>query len=251
MQMKTSITLGLALALVAPMALRSEEAAAAKPAAAPAAAAPAAKAEAKADAAAGAEKAEAKAAATPVAKNDNPGSITPGNQLNDEGKYAEAVAYFEGIGEQVASNGHKKREPWRLIGLSAAQIGLKQYDKAAASAQAALDIDGKNGVAWNNLGSALAQAGKREEAIAAYEKGIAALKAAQMDTTKLENNVAPIKAALDEAKAKADKKAGKVAAAVSGTAKAATDAVKAAAPAAAAPAAAAPAAAPAAASDHK
>lgn len=218
MKIKTSLTLGLAIVAASAMSLRADEAAAAKPAEAakPAAAAPAAKpAEAKpaADASATDKPAtEAKAAATPVAKNDAPGSITPGNQLNADGKFEEAIAYFEGIGEQSAANGHSKREPWRLVGLSSAQIGAGKFADAAASAQKAIDIDPKNGVAWNNLGSALAQSGKREEAIAAYDKGIATLKAAGADTAKLEGNVAPIKAALEEAKAKADKKAGKVAA---------------------------------------
>jgi tetratricopeptide (TPR) repeat protein len=233
---KMNLTLGLALAL-APMALMADEA---KPAAAAPAAKPAAEAkvEAKADAKAAdaGNTAEAKAAATPVAKNDAPGSITPGNKLIDEGKFDEAVAYFEGIGEQTTANGAKKREPWRLVGLSSAYIGVGKFDKAEEAAQKAIAIDGPHlSAAWNNLGSAQAQSGKREDAVATYEKAIETLKAAGKDTAKLEANLAPIKAALEEAKAKADKKAGRVPAAVSGTAKA--EAPKAEAPKAAAPAA--------------
>jgi tetratricopeptide (TPR) repeat protein len=219
MQSKTTLTLGLALAMAAPLALRADDAAASMSPAAEAKPAMMAK---PAAADASASTTDAKAAPTPVAKNDAPGSIMPGNQLNDDGKFADAAAYFEGIGEQTTANGHKKREPWRLIGLAKAQIGLGKFDDAAATAQKAIDIDGKNGTAWNLLGSAQAQAGKREDAAATYAKGIEALKAAGVDTSKLEANLAPIKASLDAAKAKADKKAGKMAdtaAGMSGTAK--------------------------------
>jgi tetratricopeptide (TPR) repeat protein len=221
MQSKTTLTLGLglALAIAAPMALRADDAAASTSPAAEAKPAMMAK-PAAAAADASASTTDAKAAPTPVAKNDAPGSIMPGNQLNDDGKFAEAAAYFDGIGEQTASNGHKKREPWRLIGLAKAQIGLGKFDDAAATAQKAIDIDPKNGTAWNVLGSSQAQAGKREDAAATYAKGIDTLKAAGVDTAKLEANLAPIKAALDAAKAKADKAAGKTdaAASMSGTA---------------------------------
>lgn len=221
MQVKTRLTLAVAAAMFASTALRAEEKAMAPAAAAPAkseakpAADAAQPAEAKADGAA----AEAKPAATPVAKNDNPGSVKQGNELIEAGKFDEAIAYFNGIGEQTTSNGHTKREPWRLVGLSSAQIGAGKFEDAAATAQKAIDIDPNLNAAWNNLGSALANQGKRSEAIEAYNKGIEALKAAGKDTSKLEGNVAALKAAADEAQAKADKKAGKVPAKVSGTAK--------------------------------
>jgi tetratricopeptide (TPR) repeat protein len=202
MQVKTSLTLAVAFALALPMALRADDAAPA--AASGTAAAPAA------DASASTPTAKA----TPVVKNDAPGSITPGNQLNDDGKYADAIAYFQGIGEQTTSNGHKKREPWRLIGLATAEIGAGKFDDAAADAQKAIDIDPLLGTAWNDLGSALAQSGKRGDAIAAYNKGIAGLKAAGKDTSKLEANLAPLQAIQD----KIDKKNGKVPASTSPTA---------------------------------
>lgn len=151
--------------------------------------------------------------AAPVVKNDAPGSITPGNKLNEEGKFDEALAYFEGIGEQVASNGHMKREPWRLIGMANSEIGLGKFDKAAEFSQKAVDIDSKNGVAWNQLGSALVQAGKRDEAITTYTKGIEALKAAGADTTKLEGNLEALKVAAEASKPKAQKTAEAAAAA--------------------------------------
>jgi len=164
MQKKQAVILALALAM-SPLALRAEEAAKAD-AAKPAEAKPAAAAEA-AKPAAGAEAAKP-AEAAPVAKNDAPGSVKKGNDLVDAGKFEEAVAYYEGIGEQTTANGHSKREPWRLIGLSKAYIELGKFDKAAENAQKAIDIDPKLGAAWNNLGSAQAQQGKRAEAIETY-----------------------------------------------------------------------------------
>lgn len=207
MQAKTSLTLIMALALTAPMALRADDMASA-------AKADSSTASASTDAASSTP--AAAAVATPVAKNDAPGSITPGNKLNDDGKYKEAAAYFEGIGEQTAANGHTKREPWRLIGWANSEIGLGDFDKAAELSQKAIDIDPKNATAWNHLASSQAQAGKRADAIATYTKGIAALKAAGVDTAKLEANLAPLKDAQD----KADMKAGKMPASTSPTASA-------------------------------
>jgi tetratricopeptide (TPR) repeat protein len=204
MQAKTSMTLIMALALTAPMALRADDTISA-----------ATTTSATADAASSTP--AAAAVATPVAANDAPGSITPGNKLNDDGKYKEAAAYFEGIGEQKSSNGHTKREPWRLNGWANAEIGLGDFGQAADLAQKSLDIDSTSmsaRVAWNLLGSAQAQEGKRADAIATYNKGIAALKAAGQDTAKLEANLAPLKDAQD----KADIKAGKVPASTSPTA---------------------------------
>jgi tetratricopeptide (TPR) repeat protein len=181
----------MALALVAPLALRADDSA-------PASSGTAA-------ASADSSSPTASAAPTAVAKNDAPGSIKPGNDLIDAGKYDEALAYFQGIGEQSDSNGHSKREPWRLVGLSRAENGLGQFDKSGDFAQQAITIDGTNGVAWNLLGSAEANQGKRGDAIATYKKGIDALKAAGKDTSKLEANLAPLQQAQDDA----DKKAGK------------------------------------------
>jgi tetratricopeptide (TPR) repeat protein len=187
MTMQKALSLTLALAFAATAVLRAADTAPAVAAATPVP--------------------ETKQAPTPVAKNDAPGSIAPGNKLNEEGKFDEALAYFEGIGEQSVANGHSKREPWRLIGMANSESGMGKFDKAAEFSQKALDIDGKSVVAWNHLGSAQAQAGKRADAIATYTKGIAALKAAKMDTTKLEANLAELQAAVEASKPKAQKTA--------------------------------------------
>ena len=94
--MKKHLLLTLAASVALAGVVRAEEA---KPAVA--AAKPAAAVEAK-------PAAEAKAVAA-VEKNDAPGSVKQGNRLLDEGKFEEAVAYFNGIGEQSSA----KREPYR------------------------------------------------------------------------------------------------------------------------------------------
>jgi tetratricopeptide (TPR) repeat protein len=184
MQAKKSLTLIMALALAAPMAMHADDAATTSADTTTASTADA-----------GSTTPAATAAATPVAKNDAPGSIKAGNALNDDGKYDAAAAYFEGIGAQVAENGNTKREPWRLIGWANAEIGLGNFDKAADLAQQAINIAPNNEVAWNHLGAAQAQGGHRDDAIATYNKAITTLKAAGVDTSKLEANLATLKQA--------------------------------------------------------
>ena len=201
--MRKVTMLGLATALVLGGMLGAEEAA--KPAAAavkPAevkAEAKSAVAEAKpAEAAAG----EAKAEATPVAKNDAPGSLKPGNQLMEEGKWAEAAAYFAGIGEQMKDNGAKKREPWRLNNLALSLMNAGKYDEAIAAANQALALKGDLASAHNTIAGSLAHTGKRDEAIASLEKAIGDLKAKKADTSKLEANLAELKNAAEVSKPK-------------------------------------------------
>lgn len=151
--------------------------------------------------------AEAAPKAEPVAKNDAPGSLKKGNALMDEGKWADAAAYFEGIGEQAASNGMKKREPFRLNNWSLALINLGEFAKAEEMAQKALDLKGDLAPAWNNLATAQANQGKRSDAVATLEKAIEAVTAAGGDTSKLESNLAGIKQAIEDGKPKAQKTA--------------------------------------------
>ncbi len=145
--------------------------------------------------------------AEPVAKNDAPKSLKKGNALLDESKWAEAAAYFEGIGEQVASNGMKKREPLRLNNWALALINLGEFAKAEELAQKALDLKGDLAPAWNNLATAQANGGKRSDAVATLEKGIEAITAAGGDASKLESNLAGIKQAIEDGKPKAQKTA--------------------------------------------
>ena len=204
-----STVAGLALVGV----LSAEEAA--KPAAA-AAAKPAAAAEAKPATA----KAEAAAEATPVVKNDAMGSLKAGKELLDAGKFAEAVAYFDAIGEQVADNGASAREPFRQLNLSTAYLGLEKYAEAGAAAQKAIDAKSGLAAAWNNLAASQVRSGKRADAVATYEKAIAAVKKKEGDTSKLEANLTELKNAIEagkpkkvreaEAKAKAEADAAKV-----------------------------------------
>ncbi len=214
--MKKITSLALVAMLAFASAVRAEEKA-------PAAAAPVA------DAAAP----EAEAKAAPVAKNDNPGSLAGGKELLGAEKYAEAVAYFQGIGVQTA----KKREGWRLANLSSALVGAGSYAEAITAAQQAIDIklSDVQSIAWNNLAAAQARSGKRNDAIATYGKGIEALKAAKLDSAKLEANLAELQNAAEmskpkkqreaeaKAKAEADKAAEKAAADKAATEKPVTE----------------------------
>jgi tetratricopeptide (TPR) repeat protein len=146
---------------------------------------------------------------SPVAKNDAPGSLAAGKQLLNDGKFAEAAAYFEGIGEQVAANGATKREPYRLLDLSTAYLGLGKYSDAEDAASKATDADKDLAAAWNNLAAAQVNQGERDKAIDTYTKAIAQLQADKVDTTKLEANLAVLQA-------EADKKNGKKKAADAG-----------------------------------
>jgi tetratricopeptide (TPR) repeat protein len=177
------------------------------------------------------------AAPAPVAKLDAPGSLKVGNQLLDQAKYAEAAAYFEGIGEQVKDNGAAKREPYRLNNLALAQLNLQKYDDAIANANKAVTLKPDLEAGYNNLAAAYSASGKRDQAVDALTKGIAAVKAKGGDTAKLEANLSGIQAAIEaskpkaqrEAEAKAKQAADAAAAKVSGTAAvAATDTAQAA-----------------------
>lgn len=209
---RTNLTLGLAIAMATPMALFAEDAAPAAAATAAPAAAP---------------------AAATIAKLDAPGSLKKGNALLDEGKYAEAAAWYEGIGEQVASKGNTKREPFRLNNWALAEIGLGNFEKAAELAQKSLHINSNNSSAWNNLASAQAQSGKRDKAIETINQGIESLKAAGADTSKLEANLVTLKDAAEAGKPKAQKTAEAKAAAAAAAAAPAAETAPAAAPAAA------------------
>jgi len=51
-------------------------------------------------------------------------------------------------------------------------LKLDQFDKAATHFQSAVGFDPKYSAAWKLLGRALAEANRKQEAIAAYESGI-------------------------------------------------------------------------------
>jgi colicin import membrane protein len=186
--MKKHLFLAAAASLAFAGVVRAEEAA--KPA------------EAKADA-----KPAAEAKAAPVAKMDKPGSLAAGKVLLDEGKFAEAAAYFEGIGEQVADNGAKKREPWRLNNWALALLNDKQYDKAIEVATKLTESNPEISSGWNTLAGAQGADGKREDAIATYDKGIAKLKELGADASKLESNKQALIDAIEAGKPKKVKEA--------------------------------------------
>ncbi|HET7775245.1 MAG TPA: BTAD domain-containing putative transcriptional regulator [Azospira sp.] len=52
-------------------------------------------------------------------------------------------------------------------------LKAEQWEQAAARLQEAVDKDPKYSAAWKLLGKALGEAGRREEALAAYRQGIA------------------------------------------------------------------------------
>lgn len=57
-------------------------------------------------------------------------------------------------------------------GLGGEYLKLKQYDKATEHLRKAVGHDPKYSAAWKLLGKALAEAGRKDEAIKAYEDGI-------------------------------------------------------------------------------
>ncbi len=57
-------------------------------------------------------------------------------------------------------------------GLGGEYLNLKQYDKAIEHLRQAVTLDAKYSAAWKLLGKALADAGRADEAIKAYEDGI-------------------------------------------------------------------------------
>lgn len=59
-------------------------------------------------------------------------------------------------------------------GLGGEYLKLNQFDKAAEHLRRAVQYDPKYSAAWKLLGKALTEAGRKEEAIQAYEDGIKA-----------------------------------------------------------------------------
>ena len=59
-------------------------------------------------------------------------------------------------------------------GLGGEYLNLKQYDKAIDHLRKAVALDPKYSAAWKLLGKALAETGRTDEAVKAYEDGIRA-----------------------------------------------------------------------------
>jgi tetratricopeptide (TPR) repeat protein len=179
-------------------------------------------------------------ATTPVAKNDAPGSLAPGKQLLDEAKYADAAAYFEGIGEQTTSNGATKREPYRQNDLSLAYLNLGKYDQAIAAASKAVELNKGMAVGWSNLAAAYGASGQRDKAVDALTKGVEAVKGVGGDSGGLEAKLKSLQDLIESGKPKAEREAdakatataASTAAASAATPAAQADTAKAAAPAA-------------------
>ena len=151
--------------------------------------------------------AAAAAAATPVAKNDAPGSLAPGKQLLDEAKYADAAAYFEGIGEQTTSNGATKREPYRQNDLALAYLNLGKYDQAIAAASKAVELNKGMAVGWSNLAAAYGASGQRDKAVDALTKGVDAVKGVGGDSSGLEAKLKSLQDLIESGKPKAEREA--------------------------------------------
>ena len=58
------------------------------------------------------------------------------------------------------------------FGLGSEYLKLEQYDRAAAHLRSALEFDVQYSAAWKLLGQALTAAGRRDEALRAYQDGI-------------------------------------------------------------------------------
>ena len=149
----------------------------------------------------------AAAAATPVAKNDAPGSLKAGNQLLDSAKYADAAAYFEGIGEQSAANGAVKREPYRQNDLALAYLNLGKYDQSIAAANKAVELDKGLTVGWSNLAAAYGASGQRDKAVDALTRGVDAVKGAGKDSSGLEAKLKSLQDLIEAGKPKVQREA--------------------------------------------
>jgi tetratricopeptide (TPR) repeat protein len=63
------------------------------------------------------------------------------------------------------------------LGLGGEYLNLKQYDKAIAHLRRAVELDANYSAAWKLLGKVLTEAGRKDEAVEAYDAGIRAAEA--------------------------------------------------------------------------
>jgi len=63
------------------------------------------------------------------------------------------------------------------FGLGNAYLGRREFEKAAQHLRAAVEQDPHYSAAWKLLGKALAEAGRIQEAVTAYEQGMAVAQA--------------------------------------------------------------------------
>ena len=108
-------------------------------------------------------------AASP-AKPESPNVINmkAANALMDAGKYDEAIAAYEKMGE-LKSN---RMEAWRCNNEGLACLDANKNDQALPLLEKATTTDPSNSVAWNNLGLALWTQGRDREAARAFEESL-------------------------------------------------------------------------------
>lgn len=127
-------------------------------------------------------------AAVSAAKYDAPDALVAGNKMLANGQFADAAAYFEGIGAQSVDHGRKTREPYRLAGLATALLHLGHAVDAEAMAAKALDLNMSLEGAWYTMGMAQEAQAKHQEAIATFTMGIVAVQAEGKSAETLEAN---------------------------------------------------------------
>jgi tetratricopeptide (TPR) repeat protein len=123
-----------------------------------------------------------------VAKNDSPKALVAGEKMLANAQYADAAAYFEGIGVQVRAHGRKTREALRLTDLATAMLMTGRYSEAEATSTKALDLNMGLQQAWYVMGMAQEDQHEHDSAVSTFTMGIVAVQSAGKDASTLEAN---------------------------------------------------------------
>lgn len=138
-------------------------------------------------------------AASP-AKPESPNVINmkAANALMDAGKYDEAIAAYEKMGE-LKSN---RMEAWRCNNEGLACLDANKNDQALPLLEKATTTDPSNSVAWNNLGVCYERLNQLDKAKDAYQKSIDAAKEANASSDNAQANLQFVNMKLEQAAAK-------------------------------------------------
>ena len=92
--------------------------------------------------------------------------IAHGDRLVKEGRYQEAVAYFD----RAIRMGHRPSNAWTSRGVAMKRVG--RLDEARRSQEMAVRLDSENEIAWCNMGDLYFRLEDYPKALESYEKAI-------------------------------------------------------------------------------
>jgi Tfp pilus assembly protein PilF len=92
--------------------------------------------------------------------------IAQGDRLVKEGRYQEAVAYFD----RSIRMGHRPSNAWTSRGVAMKRVG--RLDEALRSQETAVRIDPENEIAWCNLGDLYFRLEEYPKALESYDKAL-------------------------------------------------------------------------------